>query len=239
MSDSVVVICLAQRRQLAQHSMPTVVSVVAGVSCCSVSVKKLVLSPLMLSVWVPKTDDECDDISGCVLICVRVCLRYFLSWGRGWYVVLITNHNITQLSFVGNCLCCNWASTATDCTAVASLLFHEQTWKCAVSFEDDFSSCLDFLGHNPWRDCRSQCGRAFSHDLPVPVPQGQAEAWRTSTTQTEPQEGPCLWARYAATHTSEIRFLQENKCGCTELSNWMSADDLREYSHGHKTCELV
>lgn len=100
MFDSVVLAWLAQFRQLAQHSMPAVVSVVAAISAFrSASVKKLLLSFPLPSLWVVKSENSSVCISGCLLVCVLVCLRYFLNQGRGWYVVLITKSKHRSVQF--------------------------------------------------------------------------------------------------------------------------------------------
>lgn len=113
--------------QLAQHSMPTVGSVVAAVSALSPALLRncLCVRPL-LSLWVTQSDSNC--LYEWVHAGLCVSLSQVLFWAQEevgmWFWSL--NHNTPQLIFMGNSLHSNWASTASGCTAVASLLFQQQ-----------------------------------------------------------------------------------------------------------------
>lgn len=52
-------------------------------------------------------------------------------------------------------------------------------------------------GHRTRGDCRSQCGRALGHDVPVSVPQIETEARRpTESKDAAPKEGQSLRTRW-------------------------------------------
>lgn len=114
-------------RQLAQHGMPTVGSVVAAVSALSAAWlgNCLCVRPL-LSLWFTQSDSNC--LYEWVHAGLCVSLSQVLFWAQEevgmWF--WSPNHNTPQLIFMGNCLHGNWASTASGCTAAASLLFQQQ-----------------------------------------------------------------------------------------------------------------
>ena len=60
-------------------------------------------------------------------------------------------------------------------------------------------------------DDEPEGGRAQHDDLPVPVPQRQAEARRASQTEGEPRSRARLWARYALGFTSHPVGLQSTR----------------------------
>lgn len=71
-----------------------------------------------------------------------------------------------------------------------------------------FNTLCVVPGYRSRGDHWPQCGRAVSYDIFVTVPESQTEAWSPSQTQTQPQEGARIRARWVTyEYSSSLVFM--------------------------------
>lgn len=107
-----------------------------------------------------------DTVSVCVLLCVPAAFCWRLPQVLSTQLWL--NHVANHLLYV--VMCCHdngWLPQAVAISCTPLLLWQTTVlWQChpIVLFLS-----LWLAGDHPWGDCWPQCGRTFSHDIPVPV----------------------------------------------------------------------